>query len=212
MKHIPHLFLTGDWSGASISVNDSQRNHLSRVLRLSSGAAVSYTDGLGTIGEGVWTGSDLQRGAESTRPRPSRLVLAVAPPTRRDRSRFLVEKLAELGVESLVWLRTAWGDGRVPSVERQAAWAAGALEQSRGVWLMRTGARLLDFADLESPMVVCSPTGGAPNPQTRPRTVVIGPEGGLSPAEIPGGAEEVSLAETILRIETAAMAAAIIFR
>lgn len=77
---------------------------------------------------------------------------------------------------------------------------------------MRTGATLLDFADLEPPIVVCSPTGGAPDLRTRPRTVVIGPEGGLSPAEVPGTAEQVSLAETILRIETAAMAAAIIFR
>jgi RsmE family RNA methyltransferase len=164
------------------------------------------------VGEGVWTGTKVERGAESTRQRAGGLVVAVAPPTSRERSRFLVEKLAELGVESLVWLKTERGSARIPSRDKQRAWTASALEQSRGAWLMSTSETLVGFADLEPPVVVCSPNGIEPDAGLEPRTVAIGPEGGLSPNEVPSDAVQVNLAKTILRIETAAIAAAIIFK
>lgn len=211
MKHIPHLYLAGDWRESSIVTTEQQNGHLARSLRLTAGAAVTYTNGSGVLGSGIWTGSDVTRGEESVVPRPRKIVLAVSPPASRHRTRFLVEKLAELGVESLVWLRTAWGSGRVPSGSKLAAWASSALEQSRGAWLMSTSGSIVEWADLEAPLVVCSPDGRAPGPSIGPRTVAIGPEGGLSPDEIPKSADRIRLGETILRIETAAITAAVMF-
>lgn len=212
MRHIPHLYVEGEWETSSLNTTEEQNRHLGKVLRLSKGEPVSYTNGRGRRGTGEWTGSAIVRGEESALAPPHPLTLAVAVPSSRDRARFVVEKLAELGVPTLIWLDTRWGSGRVPAAAKQRAWAVSALEQSRGAWLMGTSGTLAQWSDLPGPIAVCSPDGGAPEPSIKPQTVVVGPEGGLSPEEIPAGASQVKLAETILRIETAAIAAAIIFR
>lgn len=134
--------------------------------------------------------------------------MAVAPPSNKDRVRFVVEKLAELGVEQLVWLRTTFGTGRLPPPEKQMAWAISALEQSRGGWLMGLGGEFVTWSDLEEPVLVCQPAGSAVIEVLAPRTVVVGPEGGFDPDEVPSDFESVALGETILRVETAAVVAA----
>lgn len=180
-----------------------------RVLKIDHGADVTYTDGVGEFGHGRWSGSSVTRGDEESRGRPGNLVLAVAPPANRDRVRFVVEKLAEVGVDSLLWLATRHGSGRVPSLQRQRGWAISALEQSRGSWLMALGEDLVGWADLERPLAVCVP--GESGSDAKFRTLAIGPEGGFDPDEIPEDAQRVGLGETILRVETAALAAAVKF-
>ncbi len=211
MKHVPHLYSGGELQGEFFTLTSVQEHHVAKVLRMTPGDSVTYTDGNGVFGCGIWRGQDVERGKEAAVGRPSALVVAVSPPTNRDRSRFLVEKLAELGIESLLWLKAEWGSGRVPSVDKQLAWSTSALEQSRGAWLMNVSQSLVAWGELESPLVVCSPEGGEPGSDLRPRTVAIGPEGGFNPDEIPGHALQVQLGKTILRIETAAIAAAIMF-
>lgn len=206
MKHIPHLYVPGPWSADNLSLTREQQRHLGTVLRLAPGAAVSYTDGEGTVGTGTWSG-DVIRGAEEGVERPTRLVLAVAPPANKDRVRFLVEKLAEMGIERLNWLSSKFGTGRIPPPEKLRAWAAGALEQSRGAWLMDIGSSLVGWEDLEQPVVVCQ-SGGSANPNVVPRTIVVGPEGGFEENEVPNTAILVTLGNTILRVETAAVVAA----
>ncbi|HSO49781.1 MAG TPA: RsmE family RNA methyltransferase, partial [Acidimicrobiia bacterium] len=134
------------------------------------------------------------------------LTLAVAPPASRDRCRFLVEKLSELGVARLVWLATSHGEGRSPHAGKTDLWAASALEQSRGGWLMEVGTDLVSWDDLDRPLVVAVPGGGSDVFEVR--TVAVGPEGGLDPAEIPADAASIDLGSTILRVETAAVIAA----
>ncbi|NIU66799.1 MAG: hypothetical protein GWN07_15065, partial [Actinobacteria bacterium] len=138
MAHRPHLLVPGPWEGDVVSLSDAQTRHLRRVLRLEMGGAVDYTDGAGRRGSGRMTEGGLERGDEwmDAEPQPS-LCLAVAPPHARERVRFLVEKLSEMGVARIRWLRTHHGEGRPPRGDRAAAWAAGALEQSRGAWQTR---------------------------------------------------------------------------
>ncbi|MDH3189211.1 MAG: RsmE family RNA methyltransferase [Acidimicrobiia bacterium] len=212
MRHVPHLYIEGDWNAPTVNTTEEQNRHLGKVLRLNKGKPVSYTDGRGRLGTGEWTGTGIVRGEESTWAAPQPLTLAVAVPSSRDRARFVVEKLAELGVPTLVWLDTRWGSGRVPPASKLKAWAVSALEQSRGAFLMETSDTVAQWSDLLEPIAVCSSAGARPEPSNKPRTVVVGPEGGLSSEEIPAGASQVKLGETILRIETAAIAAAIIFR
>jgi 16S rRNA (uracil1498-N3)-methyltransferase len=181
-----------------------------RVLRVEDGGDVTYTDGAGLFGRGTWGGNSVVRGIEESRGRPGNLVLAVAPPSNRDRVRFVVEKLAEMGVESLIWLDTRHGSGRLPSLQKQQAWAVSAVEQSRGSWLMALGEGLIDWADLERPLAVCVP--GNPDSDEKFRTVAVGPEGGFAPGEVPDDACGVGLGETILRVETAALTAAVKFQ
>lgn len=207
MAHIPHLYIGGSWDGASLYLSPEQTHHLDKVLRIGGGSrTVTYTDGRGRVGRGEYRAGEVARGEESTVGRPSALSMAVAPPASRDRCRFLVEKVAELGVARLRWLRTRHGEGKPPSLERVRSWAVGALEQSRGAWLTETEAEMVGLGDLERPLAVAAPGG-----DTEPiefRTIAIGPEGGWDPAELPSDAGLVDLGLTILRVETAAIVAA----
>jgi len=206
MAHVPHLLLEAPWDSQLIEVSEAQAAHLERVLRLREGDPVTYTDGLGTLGEGRYQPGLVVRGSESILERPTDLVVVVAPPSNRDRSRFMIEKLSELGVAEVLFLETRHGQGRPPRGDRIRAWAVAGLEQSAGVWLMRTSTELITLSDLDGPVAVCVQGGSKEPPHAR--TVVIGPEGGWAPGEVPGAAMLFDLGDTILRVETAAVVAA----
>ena len=207
MGHRPHLLIEGPWGEADLALSDSQTHHLMTVLRKRPGDRVSYTDGQGAFGTGVITGTgSVNRGDERVISRPTPVDVAVAPPSNKDRARFLVEKLGELGVARLLWLRTSHGPGHVVKPARARTWAQAALEQSRGAWLLDIGDGLVGWEDLVGPIAVCKQGGGSP--RGRPRTVVIGPEGGWSAGEIPDDVETWGLTENVLRVETAAVVAA----
>ncbi len=182
-----------------------QWRHLTKVLRLNRGDPLTYTDGLGRTGRGRLGNQVVMRDEETRAPRGMELTVAVAPPANKDRQRYLVEKLAELGVTRLQWLSTRHGEGRVVSGTKLFAWVTTATEQSRGAWLMDTSTVMATWDDLEPPLVVCDPGGEAATPLAA--TVAIGPEGGWSPEEIPNGLPRWSLGSNVLRVETAAVVA-----
>lgn len=206
MAHVPHLLLEAPWDSQLVEISEAQAAHLERVLRLREGDPVSYTDGLGTLGEGRYQPGLVVRGDESKLERPTDLVVVVAPPSSRDRARFMIEKLSELGVAEVRFLETRHGHGRPPRSDRLRAWAVSGLEQSTGVWLMRTSTELVTLSGLDGPVAVCQQGGSKEPPHAR--TVVIGPEGGWAPGEVPEGAMLFDLGDTVLRVETAAVVAA----
>jgi 16S rRNA (uracil1498-N3)-methyltransferase len=207
MGHVPHLFLPGPWESDRIEVSPDQGHHLEKVLRLTDGHPVGYTDGKGLSGSGGYlAGGIVTRGQESVIPRPSELTVVAAPPDNRDRARFLVEKLSEMGVAELRFLETEHGQGRPPRHDRAQSWAVSGLEQSRGAWLIRIPDGTVTLAGLKRPYVVCDPTGRRELPSAR--TVVIGPEGGWAMGEVPDDAQRWDLGDTVLRLETAALVAA----
>ena len=209
MRHVPHLYLPGPWESDVVPLTPEQDRHLRRVLRLAPEAAVSYTDGAGRAGEGTLDETGVRRGSEQSIERPSPPVaLAVAPPRSTGRQRFVVEKLAELGVDRLYWLETRHTEGR-PKQAKARAWARAALEQSRGAWLLGIqgpvslaelpGDQTLYVAERETlppPTVV---DGGI---------LVVGPEAGLAEGEVPDSARRVGLGARVLRVETAAVVGA----
>lgn len=210
MAHIPHLYLPGPWDSPTLPPSEGQGHHLERVLRLGEGSPLSYTDGQGRVGAGFLADEGVTRGDESEVGRPSLVTVAVPPPRSRDRVRFLVEKLAELGVARLLWVRTRHTEGRAPAPDKAEAWAVGALEQSRGAWRMEIGETALEDLD-RTCLVVADPAGEAAFPAGR-SILLIGPEGGLDPEEVPGDVPRVSLGPTVLRVETAAVAGAALLR
>lgn len=206
MKHSPHVVVGAPWTGDSLNLSILQWKHLTKVLRLNRGDQISYTDGLGHLGQGTLGNHAVARGDEHEVQRISELVVASAPPSNRDRQRFLVEKLAELGVARLRWLRTTRGKNRVASGAKVFSWVLSAVEQSRGAWLMETSSDLVSWSDLAWPVVVCHQGGQTGTPHVR--TVVIGPEGGFADEEIPADVVRWDLGHTILRVESAAIVAA----
>ena len=215
MRHVPHVLVPAPWDADECPVPTTTRRHLGTVLRLASGAAITYTDGRGAAGDGVWNGSAIVRGDERiVTPALPIVTIAVAPPRSKDRQRFIVEKLQELAVQRLVWLSTAHGQARPPSADKAMAWATAALEQSRGAHLMDIDAAALEGLDADE-VLWADITGESVRSVTRgegPFTVAIGPEGGWSDEERVRFDTRVSLGSTLLRTETAAVVAAAVFR
>ena len=177
--------------------------------------------------------------ATTAEPPPSvHLMLPVAD---RDRMLWLAEKATELGATSwrpVLWKRSKSvhprGDGPVFR-QKVAARMAGALEQSRGAWLpviypSATLERAIT-ATPEGPRLVLDLRGepiatlvaqalesvreyGAG--RLRPITLAVGPEGGIEEYELDAlqraGFRAVSIGNTTLRFETAAVAALAVVR
>lgn len=205
MRHVPWVHLPGPWDEAAITLDRVQANHLGQVLRLREGDPVEYTDGAGTWGAGTLSGAAVERGTEAWLDLPPRLVVAVAPLRSKDRMRFLVEKLTEMAVTEVWWLETAFSQASPPRPDRVAAWAVAGLEQSRGSWLPTfRAATWADVLASELAVHVLDGSGVEATPST-PCLLVVGPEGGFSPTELPDGIQRLRLTGTVLRTETAAI-------
>jgi 16S rRNA (uracil1498-N3)-methyltransferase len=216
---VPHVLVEGPWEGDTLPVAETTRHHLERVLRLAPGAAVTYTDGAGRIGEGLLDPAGISRGRERTEPEreSGSVTVAVSPPRDSNRARFVVEKLGELGVDRLWWLRAERTEGRPPRDEKAHAWAVAALQQSRGSRLLQVSGTVTPAeVAARGPALVAVP-GAAPLAGldvAGPAVVCIGPEGGFAPEELPAAMHRVGLGSRVLRVETAAVVAAtlLVFR
>lgn len=151
------------------------------------------------------------------------LTIASAVP-KAARADWMIEKLSELGVARFIPLSTARsvvhpeGQNKIDRWQRLAAEAA---KQSRrpGVMQITPLTPLNDvLATLSGPTAYlstasgCQPLSSILNPPSSSLTLLVGPEGGWTDSEIASFADRhltpITLGETILRVETAAMAAA----
>ncbi len=206
-------------------LDSDDAHHLVRVLRLRDGEAVTASDGLGGWRPCVLSGGGLQVAGEAVRePQPAPVVIAAAVP-KGDRAEWMVQKLTEVGVTRLVLVDCArsvvrWTGERAERQRmRLMRVAREAAMQSRRVWLPSVEGPLPYSEVVRGPGVVVAEPGGAPwsasmattvRPDTDGAiTVVIGPEGGFGPEELALAPALVSLGEHVLRVETAALVAAV---
>jgi 16S rRNA (uracil1498-N3)-methyltransferase len=202
------------WTDGTLELGAETTHHLSRVLRLPSDSSLSYTDGRGWVGSGRLTDAGVLRGEEHlTEHRPNQLTMAVAAPKAAARQRFVVEKLVELGVDRLVWLKTRRGEGRAPRSDKAKAWAIASLEQSRRAFLMEiAGPDDWRAVAPDSECFVADPGGALPGPDSgRNVAVFVGPEGGFDADELPDRWPRVAVSDGVLRVETAAIVGASAF-
>jgi 16S rRNA (uracil1498-N3)-methyltransferase len=200
------------------ALHSDDAHHLLRVLRLRDGESVSVSDG-----RGAWRLTTLSSGAlipagEVDRSaiaagRARRVVISAIP--KGDRVEWMVQKLTELGVDEIVLLHAErsvvrWDAARagkqLPRLERIVREAA---MQSRRVW-MPVVRGPIDFAEAATVPGAALAEPDAPR-LSQQSCVVIGPEGGFSVAELGMGVPSVSVADTVLRVETAAVAVASIW-
>jgi 16S rRNA (uracil1498-N3)-methyltransferase len=127
-----------------------------------------------------------------------------------DRTEWAVAKLVELGVDRVVPMLCARTIAR-PSdtddrrLERLWRIARESAMQARIVYLPEV-AQVVEAASLTGEGVALAEPGGGP-PSLATPTILVGPEGGWSESELSWGLPKVGLGDTILRIETAAVAA-----
>lgn len=215
----------------SMLLEGPEAHHLAKVLRLPPGETVVLFNGAGLVATAEIVSIGKRevtltiRSAERTPPPRSSLIIATAVP-KGDRFDWLVEKATELGVATLIPLRTERGvvDPRDSKLDRLRQVIIEACKQSRRAWKMDL-APVTDFSVLfgrPGSLLVADPSGRPLTeiwqsvPSSSPTNVAIGPEGGWTDEELTAardaGAQIVSLGETILRIETAAIAVAAIGR
>jgi 16S rRNA (uracil1498-N3)-methyltransferase len=196
-------------------LRDEDSHHLRTVLRLRAGEMVSITDGRGGWRPCAWDppGSVKASGEVNRTERAIPEVCVAFAAVKGDRNEWAVQKLTELGVDRIILLRSErsvvkWDEGRARSqLERLRRVARSALMQSRGLWLPSVEGivNLTSAACLEG--VAIADPGGGPF-YSGVRAVIVGPEGGWSPAEVAGSnAPRIRLGDTVLRTESAALVA-----
>jgi 16S rRNA (uracil1498-N3)-methyltransferase len=192
-------------------------HHLSAVLRLRPGEAVGVTDGVGGWRPcRLGTGATLDPDGEVARVDRSGPPLTIAfAPVKGGRPEWAVQKLTEVGVDRIVLMQTdrgvvRWGHDRAGShLDRLRKVARQAVMQSRGLWLPEV-AGLVPFSSLATGEGVARAAVGGSPPSLERTTVLVGPEGGWSPAEEAGAVATVALGSEVLRSETAAVAAGVL--
>jgi 16S rRNA (uracil1498-N3)-methyltransferase len=206
-----------------VSLSKEEAHHGRSVLRLDEGDDLRLCDGAGSVGLARVTAIGRHsldcEVAEVSQPQPPAarlLTVAVAPP-KGSRFEDLVRALTELGVGAIHCIETE-RSVRQPNLERAQRVAGEALKQCRGAHLpsLRVGCPLPLSDENGGELVILDPQGGpAAAGAPRATTLVIGPEGGLTDEErkrlIAAGASSVRLGGHVLRIETAACAAAAVW-
>lgn len=214
-----HVFVT-DLDQLAMSEDDV--HHLARVLRLRGGEVVTASDGEGRWRACEFTDDSTLRstGDVVTEPRPRPAVTVAFALAKGERPEWTVQKLTEVGVDRIVPLSAARSVVRLDGDRAGTQWARWqkvareAAMQSRRVWLPVVEP-VTAFATVvaEGPMVALAEPGGAPPTLEQP-SVLVGPEGGWSDEELAAADRarlpRVGLGPTVLRAETAAVAAAVL--
>lgn len=229
-------FVTADRlvTNSAAVLDEAAARHM-RVLRLDTGARIGLRDGKGGIAEGVlvrltksMAQIDVQTVVDMPMPPSVHLLIPVAD---KDRMLWLAEKAGELACSSwrpVMWRRSRSVSPRGEGISFQAKVKLRmelALAQSEGAWLPV----LFPEANLERAILAAPPglklvldPSGPPmvGPESTvlnaPITIAVGPEGGIEDDELraleDAGFTRASLGTTILRFETAAVAALAIAR
>ena len=232
----PPLFLVppGELTAQVMTLTGPEGHHAATVRRLRAGERADVGDGAGTIAEGVVSdvGKDsvtLDIRAVHTVPPPRPLLAVAQALPKGDRGELAVELMTEVGVDVVIpWAAarsiTKWQAERgAKALGKWRATAREAAKQSRRAWLP-------EVTELASTDAVAKRVTTAyaivleadapaklhelPLPGSGEILLLVGPEGGISPAERDSlreaGALEARLGPTVLRTSTAGVAAAAI--
>jgi 16S rRNA (uracil1498-N3)-methyltransferase len=218
------LVTPGELEGESLRVEGERYRHLFRARRLGAGEAVRLVDGRGRA---RWAAverldrrsAELHLGEAAPAGDPARAVTLLVAVPRPERAAWLVEKATELGVRAVRFVECERGmrgvDARL--LGRLARVAASALEQCGGATLPELSGphRAAELPSLvEGASAVLDPAAEESLAVLRAdvTTVLVGPEGGWTAVELAAfeaaGARRARLGERVLRVETAAVAAA----
>jgi 16S rRNA (uracil1498-N3)-methyltransferase len=194
-------------------LTDEDDHHLRRVLRIRDADVVTLCDGAGKWVAARLTASGLVVDSEPTKEVALRSATVISAIPKGDRPEWIVQKLTEIGATAIGFMDCArsvvrWDAARAAKqIERLRRIAREAAMQSRRVWLPR----VLDVVPFEEANVsvncaIADPDGGELAADTD--TMLVGPEGGFTEGELNSVTRRVALSPNVLRVETAALAAA----
>jgi len=231
----PPLFLADPVPAAGIAVLDGpEGRHAATVRRLRPGEPLLLSDGRGTLAAGTVVAVDgrdalrLEVRRRWSEPPPAvRVVLAQAL-IKGDRGELAVELATEAGVDAVLPWRAArcvvrWDDGErgAKALRRWRSTAREAGKQARRAWLpevhepVDTTALAARVAQAAAAVVLHEAAelslASVAMPSSGELLVVVGPEGGVTEAELSelsaAGAVPARLGRTVLRASTAGVVA-----
>ncbi|MFY1708171.1 16S rRNA (uracil(1498)-N(3))-methyltransferase [Tritonibacter scottomollicae] len=216
-------------AGQTVPLDRDQAHYLFGVMRLAVGARVALFNGR----DGEWQAevaeaskrSGVLSCVEQSKPlqMPPDLWLIFAP-IKKARTDFIVEKAAEMGAARILPVGTEFTNSERIRQDRLQAHAVEAAEQCGGTYVPEVAdlqklSGLLDHWPAERQLMFCDEAEVGQKlfldvtlGEGQAWAILIGPEGGFSPAErkrLHGMAQShvVSLGPRILRADTAAVAA-----
>lgn len=233
MVHSFHV--SGKISGDTAVIEDVEMlHHLRDVLRLKQGDEVSLFDGEGNEYTGRIASQENKRaivsitGCRKSRPRIHKITFACAIP-KKSLMDSIVDQLTQLGVDAIIPLETErvvvkLEDNRQSRLERWRKIALSAAEQSRrniipeipGIFGFKEALTLAGDSDLKLIPTLAGESKTLREALSSSRfknvLVLIGPEGDFTDREVEqalnAGFIPVSLGDSVLRSETAAVAVA----
>jgi 16S rRNA (uracil1498-N3)-methyltransferase len=219
----PRLFVRAALqAGADVTATPAQAHHLGTVLRRAAGDAVRLFNGI----DGEWLARvtvlrrdrcevAIEARIRAQAPEPD--LWLVFAPLKRDATDLVVEKATELGAAVLLPVLTERTNAARVNTARLAAIATGAAEQSERLMVPRIAEperlpSLLAAWPVGRVLVAALERREAPpvRPRAGPGALLVGPEGGFTPAELDllhrhAFVEPVSLGPRVLRADTAAI-------
>jgi 16S rRNA (uracil1498-N3)-methyltransferase len=231
------MFVCPDVAGATVgsilSIRGDEARHASVVRRIREGEHIALTDGQGNVvvvevldpGKSLLTGAVLE---VEQRPAETPHVTVVQAIPKGERGELAVEMLTEVGADVIVpWAAersvAVWrGERAEKSLAKWRSAAREAAKQSRRAWFpevrdLATTADVVGLLRDANVRVVLheaasGPLADIPIPGRGEIVIVVGPEGGISDAELEAfaavGAEAVRMGSSVLRSSTAGVAAA----
>ncbi|MCK4753567.1 MAG: 16S rRNA (uracil(1498)-N(3))-methyltransferase [Planctomycetes bacterium] len=219
----------------SVELVDTEAHHLLNVRRLKTGDKVELFDGQGTLATAAITETKHKivtleiENLKKTKKTYPQIIIAVSIP-KGERFDLTITKCTELGIDRItpiIFERTVKQSKNPKAVSRWQKLTIAAAKQSRNLFLPKIDEpiNLSDAIEMlkknhpNAKLLLGSPDSKAPSliNQSFGDTdiiAVIGPEGGLTENELTllknQKAESVRLTDTILRVETAAIAFAAI--
>lgn len=221
------FYLADELIPGAFSITGPEAHHMANVLRLKAGATITLFNGNGheypARIESVHKAQvEVQiTGELTTQTERTRRVTIACPLPKGDRAMFLIEKLTELGVHAYIPIKTRRsvvhpGEGKMDKLQRYVIEAS--KQCGRNV-LMQIEPLCFweELVTIPKPVKWIADASGTDfsashHASTEEAIIVLGPEGGWSEEELHEARSArwqiVKLGPAILRLETAAIAAA----
>lgn len=223
-----HIFYSTNISSNTALLGEEESLHLSKVLRLKSGDRVQIIDGVG----GFFSGEVSQVHPKHTSivglepisvkgNRPYRLHVAMAPTKMMERFEWFLEKAVEIGIDEITPIVTKRTERDQVKMARMEKIVLAAMKQSISPFMPKLneaiGFNSFVKSNVSQTKLIAHCEDGNKTYLTQVAgnkndlLVLIGPEGDFTSDEIEyclsNGFQEISLGESRLRAETAAVVA-----
>jgi len=223
------IFYSSNVSEGKALFSRAESMHCLKVLRMKRGDSISFTDGSGSLYEGLITGDDpagmiakVISVSHEAGKRTYRLHMAISPLKNEDRLEWFIEKAVETGIDEITPVMCSRTEKKRIRKERLGGLIISAMKQSIKSYLPLlnepvpfagfvegglTGKRLIACCDPEVERIPIT----AAFSRGEDVTILIGPEGDFTPEEIAravkSGFTPVHIGSSRLRTETAGIAA-----